>query len=132
MKKIIGDPQAGRRNTSSDNLKKSQVREKTLFRVVLLIALGVLNVVLFTRMVWGPSGLVEYHSVKNMHVELDNRISQLDKANARLSREIRLLQTDNAFTEKMIRQHLHFLRDGEIIYLFDESEPGVDPHDGKN
>ena len=50
--------------------------------------------------------------------------------NLSLSREIRLLQTDQKYVEKMIRQRLHYLRDNEILYLFDAApKSGASSHD---
>ena len=45
----------------------------------------------------------------------------LDEKRAALSREIRLLKTDPAYVEKVIRQRLNYVRKNEILYLFDKS-----------
>lgn len=106
------------------------------WRVFILVALGVVNVVLFYRMVWSPQGLIAYHSLKEQHRSLENRVAELDKANLLLSKEIRLLQADDKYVEKMIRQRLHYVRDNEVLYLFTDSQTaprlGADPDAGKN
>lgn len=106
------------------------------WRVFILVALGVLNVVLFYRMVWSPQGLIAYHSLKEQHRGLENRVAELDKTNLLLSREIRLLQADDKYVEKMIRQRLHYVRDNEVLYLFTDSQTaprlGAEPDAGKN
>ena len=33
------------------------------WRVFILVALGLINVVLFSRMIWGPTGLMEYREL---------------------------------------------------------------------
>ena len=104
----------------------------TGWRVALLVFLGVLNVVLFIRMVWGPSGLLEYRAMRHNHAALEQKLAELDKANVALSREIRMLQSDRTYVEKMIRQRLRYVRDGEVIYLFSEPSTGAAEHDGKN
>ncbi len=104
----------------------------TGWRVALLVALGGLNVVLFMRMVWGPAGLLEYRQLKMEHAGLEQKVAKLDQVNLHLSREIRMLQSDRKYTEKMIRQRLRYVRDGEIIYLFSDSSTGAAAHDGKN
>ena len=48
---------------------------------------------------------------------------QAERKLADLSREIRLLQTDDSYVEKMIRQRLNYVRKNEILYLFDEARP---------
>ena len=52
------------------------------------------------------------------HESLQNEIASLDAQNLSLSKEIRLLQSDNKYVEKVIRQRLHYVRDNEILYIF--------------
>ncbi len=88
------------------------------WRSFLLIVLALINAVLFGRMVWGPTGLVEYRTLKAQHAGLEKEIADLDRDNLALSREIRLLQSDSRYMERVIRQRLHYVRDNEILYLF--------------
>lgn len=95
------------------------------WRTFILVVLGLVNVVLFARMVWGPTGLIEYRELKHQHAELEKQIASLDAENLSLSREIRLLQSDSQYMEKVIRQRLHYVRDNEVLYLFgDVAKPG--------
>ena len=94
-------------------------------RSFLLGSLALICVALFGRMVWGPTGLIEYRELKERHAELDKEIAALDAENMALSREIQLLQTDRQYMEKVIRQRLHYVRDNEILYLFDTTETPV-------
>ncbi|WP_298032166.1 septum formation initiator family protein [uncultured Desulfovibrio sp.] len=90
---------------------------------------------LFTRMVWGPTGLVEYRELKQQYAALQEQITGLDAENLALSREIRLLQSDSQYVEKMIRQSLHYMRDNDVLYLFGNSAKtgsGAANNDGKN
>lgn len=104
------------------------------WRVSLLLVVGVLDAMLFAKMVWGPGGVVEYRDLKDQYNALQSEISELDERNAGLSREIRLLQTDKKYVEKMVRQKLRYLRDNEIVYLFPAAEGhnGANQHDSKN
>lgn len=106
------------------------------WRVCILVFLGIANVVLFYRMVWSPQGLIAYHSLKEQHKSLENRVTELDKGNIILSKEIRLLQSDDKYVEKMIRQRLHYVRDNEVLYLFTDTPTvprlGAAPDAGKN
>lgn len=102
-------------------------------RILVLIFLGVLDLALFGKMVWGPSGIAEYRSLKNQYASLQAKIAALDSENMALSREIRLLQSDDKYVEKMVREKLRYLRDNEIVYLFpSKAETGVASNDGKN
>jgi cell division protein FtsB len=106
------------------------------WKVFLLAALGVLNVVLFYRMVWSPYGILVYHKLRQEYAQLETQVRELDKSNLALSREIRLLRSDDNYAEKMIRQRLHYVKDNEILYLFHDaqssSKAGATADEGKN
>ena len=106
------------------------------WKVFLITVLGVLNVVLFYRMVWSPYGLLVYHKLRQEHTQLEAQVHELDKHNLALSREIRLLRNDDSYVEKMIRQRLHYVKDNEILYLFNDaqssSKAGATADEGKN
>ena len=105
------------------------------WRVSILLILGIFNLALFGRMIWGPTGLVEYRDLKQQHAALLAEINSLDAQNRALSKDIRLLQSDGQYVEKMIRQRLHYMRDNEVLYLFGSSaqqSPGAPAHDGKD
>lgn len=94
-----------------------------------------LNLVLVGRLVWGGQGLISYRELKSQHEALEKDIKEAEAVNLALSREIRLLQSDDRYVEKMIRKRLNFVRDNEIVYLFPdapEARPGVGPDEGKN
>ena len=77
-----------------------------------------------------PTGLVDYSDLRSEYAEIQRQDAALDAENLSLSREIRLLQTDQKYVEKMIRQRLHYLRDNEILYLFDAApKSGASSHD---
>ncbi|MDR2055995.1 MAG: septum formation initiator family protein [Desulfovibrio sp.] len=92
-----------------------------IWRVFILVTLTLINVVLFGRMIWGSTGLLEYRELKNQHVALQKQLEKLDAKNLSLSREIRMLQSDKPYMEKMIREHLHYVRENEVLYLFDDA-----------
>lgn len=106
-----------------------------LWRVSILLILGLFDVVLFSRMIWGPTGIMEYRELKRQHQALKEEIASLDAKNLAISREIRLLQSDDKYVEKMVRQKLHYLRDNEVVYLFASpvnDSAGATSDDGKN
>ncbi len=106
------------------------------WRTLLLVALGILNVVLFYRMVWGDGGVLAFNHLRKQYASLVSELTELDSVNMRLSQEIRLLKSDDAYIEKMIRQRLHYVRDNEILYLFTDTTDNVkseeDGHARKN
>lgn len=106
------------------------------WRVFIITALGVLNVVLFYRMVWSPYGILAYHKLKKEHTQLEEHVQELDQQNLALSREILLLRNDDGYVEKMIRRRLHYVKENEILYLFSDaqssSKAGAEADEGKN
>ncbi len=89
-------------------------------RVFVGVSLAV-NVVLFYGLIWGDQGLMAYQALKEQHKVMETRIKELDEKNLALSKEIRLLQSDEKYQEKMIRKRFNFVKDNEILYIF----PGV-------
>ncbi len=92
----------------------------TFWRTCILVFLIIVNVVLFYRMIWGGSGVLAFNELRKEFRALESEIAQVDAQNLQLSKEIRLLKSDDAYVEKMIRQRLHYVRNNEILYLFTE------------
>lgn len=88
------------------------------WKTFLLVGMGLINLALFYHMVWSSTGLLVYRELKARQADLEAQVVELDRENLELSREIRLLQSDNDYVEKKIRQLLHYVRDNELLYLF--------------
>lgn len=104
-------------------------------RVAILVFLGMCNAAVFGKMIWGPTGILEYRELKQQYRALQENIANLDAENMALSRDIRLLQSDKQYMEKMIRQRLHYMRDNETVYIFASptaGRTGAMRNDGKN
>ncbi len=89
-------------------------------RVFLFVSLGVINFAVFFLMIWGQNGLLAFQDLKKQLVSLQKTKVELDTQKLQLSHEIRLLKTDQTYQEKMIRQKLRYIRDNELVYIFDE------------
>lgn len=92
------------------------------WKLSLLILSVMLNLALLSRIVWGSHSLYTWRVLKEKQHELSQELASLDKKRADLSREIRLLKTDPAYVEKIIRQRLNYVRKNEILYLFEQSK----------
>lgn len=106
-----------------------------LVRVALIVILGIFNIALLGKVIWGPTGIMEYRNLKTQLLNLREKVNRLDAENRSLSREIRLLQSDGKYVEKMVRQRLHYLKDNEVVYIFASPETarnGVQSNDTKN
>lgn len=80
-----------------------------------------LNLLLVWNLIWGEQGLISYKSLQQEFLLLDERIESLEQQNIALSREIRLLQTDDKYIEQMIRRRLNFIKENEVWYIFPDS-----------
>lgn len=102
---------------------------------VLVISI-VLNLALIFSLIWGEQGIISYKRLYGKCQTLEEKITVLENQNVFLSKEIRLLQSDEKYIEKVIRNRLHFIRDNEIRYIFPEEqdvEPsGAQPDESKN
>ena len=104
-------------------------------RILLAVSIG-LNAILLYSLIWGDKGAFAYKQLKEQCASLQVKIREYDAMNLALSKEIRLLQSDEKYQEKMIRNRLNFVRDNEILYLFPEESTadssGAQPHETKN
>lgn len=86
-------------------------------RFVFAVAV-LLNMVLLYTLIWGERGIIAYKELRLRCNALEERIRQAGADNLELSKEIRLLQSDEKYIEKTIRNRLNFVRDNEILYIF--------------
>ena len=100
------------------------------WRFAILALALFMNATLAVRLMWGDQSVGEWRNLKGLQNALFAELSGLDKRRAELSLEIRLLQTDPAYTEKIIRQRLNYERNDEILYLFDDAGEENSPWTG--
>ncbi len=95
-----------------------------------------INAILVYSLIWGSQGLNAYRNLKEQHKLLEARVLELDAKNLALSREIRLLQSDPKYQEKVIRNRFNFVKDNEILYIFPDSrntaKTGAGQHEAKD
>ncbi len=94
-------------------------------RHIMLLLSIILNIVVVYSLVWGQQGVLAYKELTSLNQKLEHTIAELDEKNVLLSQEIRLLQTDEKYIEKVIRKRLNFVRSNEIIYIFPEKEDNL-------
>ncbi len=88
------------------------------YRRLLLCCSVFLNIALAWNLIWGEQGLVAYKALQQEFMALNERMDALGSKNIALSREIKLLQSDDKYIEQMIRKRLNFVKDNEIWYIF--------------
>lgn len=87
--------------------------------MTLLVVALLLNIALFSRILLGS---YNWKTLKEQESQLSEELDELNAKRMALSREIRLLKTDPAYVEKIIRQRLNYVRKNEILYRFEEKE----------
>lgn len=107
-----------------------------LTRRIILALVLLLNLALVYNLIWGQRGIIAYKELRARCESLETRIRSMEESNLNLSKEIRLLQSDEKYLEKTIRNRLNFVRENEILYMFpgeNRGEPaGAQSYDKKN
>ena len=88
--------------------------EKTIIRVVVVIAIICFSLYLFAR---------EMTQVYALNQENEKEITEslkLEEANEVVIKKIELIQSDDSYMEKVIRQELGMIKKGEKVYRFQE------------
>ncbi len=88
--------------------------EKAIIRVVLVIAVVSLMGYLFAR------EMIQVYALNQENEKVIVESLKLEKANNELVKKIDLIQTDDAYMEKIIRQELGMIKKGEKVYRFQE------------
>jgi len=79
--------------------------------------LGLLLVMLFF-LVFGEWGLIHYWHLTGEKGRLEERTRALQKENENLREKIHRLAHDDRYLEKVVREELGLVREGEIVYRF--------------
>lgn len=88
---------------------------------VILGCLITLNIFLFVRMLVSDQGFFAYRELKSDYITLEAQLAEVQQKNLELSQEIRLLQSDADYIERVIRQRLNFVKENEILYIFPDA-----------
>ena len=96
-----------------------------IWRRFLLTALIFFNVFLLYNLIWSDNGIFAYLELKARHQQLKERLEAINDHSLDLSQEIRWLKTDQAFTEKMARSQMNYLKENEILYQFPKDPPAA-------
>lgn len=92
-----------------------------LSKIGFFLLLG-LNLFMAYNLFLDPQGLQDYLQRKELQRELQQELEQTQKKNMQLSQKIRLLQNDSLYLEKVVRSELHFVQDGEVLYVVSDLE----------
>ncbi|MFB3147481.1 MAG: septum formation initiator family protein [Thermodesulfobacteriota bacterium] len=88
--------------------------ERTIIRIILVVGVVSLLVYLFAKEI---THVYVLHQ-ENEKVKVESL--KLEKANSELMKKIELIDADQAYKEKIIRQELGMIKKGEKVYRFQE------------
>ena len=102
---------------------KSQKERTAILEKVLLFAVAILSAVVLGYSVFGDNGFLANHSLKARHQLLLKEVSETERENEALRKEIGGLKDDRKYIERIAREELGMVREGEILFL-EEKERG--------
>lgn len=88
--------------------------EKTIIRVFIVVVVVTLSIYLFAR------EMTQVYALQHENEKVKIESLKLEKANNDLTNKIELIQTDDSYKEKVIRQELGMIKKGEKVYRFQE------------
>jgi len=68
--------------------------------------------------IWSPNGLLHLRQLNQEHQELTARNLILEKENQQIYQEISLLRNDPTAIERLARQELGLVKEGELVFQF--------------
>lgn len=89
----------------------------SLLSSVLAVTLVAVNIVLAHSLFLGDAGMPAYLRLKQQKQRLETKIQDLQDERVSLSSKIRLMERDPAFTERVIRERINYVREGEVVYF---------------
>ncbi len=84
-------------------------------------AILALMCVLGYHVVFGANGLLAYESKRRESQDLQRQLQSLEQQNTQLQDRIKALKSDPKAIEKEAREHLKYVRPGEVVYTLPAS-----------
>lgn len=81
-----------------------------------------LNVTLGYRLFFSEQSFFAWQGVQRHFADMQQEFSDIQLKLANLSEEIRLLQSNNDYIERAVRERLNYVRENEILYVFEKKQ----------
>jgi cell division protein FtsB len=88
--------------------------KKTVVRSILIVALTLAVVYLFTR------EISEVLFLRKENEKIEKKIEELEFANKELEGKIKAIKSDKRYIEKIAREELGMIKEGDKVYRFAE------------
>lgn len=89
------------------------------WRAVFMCFALLLNLTLGYRLLFSEQSIFAWQGVKEHYAKMQQDLIDIQKKQAELSQEIKLLQTDKDYIERSIRERLNYVRENEVLYVFE-------------
>ncbi|NWG04138.1 MAG: septum formation initiator family protein [Syntrophaceae bacterium] len=71
---------------------------------------------------FGEKGMLQLYRLKKEITQIKERNIKLEEENQKLREEVKRLQRDKRYIEEIARKELGMVKEGEIIYQFDDQK----------
>ncbi len=86
-----------------------------LFILIFLLILGIVTF-------FGEKGIFNLLRIQKEVARIKEKNTKLEEENQKLREEVKRLQTDRRYIEEIARKELGMVKEGEIIYQFDDKK----------
>ena len=93
------------------------MRKKRVFFLILIFFL-ILGMFTF----FGEKGIFNLLRIQKEAASIKEKNAKLEEENQKLREEVKRLQTDRRYIEEIARKELGMVKEGEIIYQFDDKK----------
>ncbi|RQD64531.1 FtsB family cell division protein [Desulfonatronovibrio magnus] len=88
-----------------------------MYRLIIILLL-ILNAFMIHKLIWTPSGVLNYLEINESYLELEQRNNALIEENRELSRQIMALREDDDYLMEAVRREMRYVKDNEVLYFF--------------
>ena len=104
---------------SKGNRRKKDKEKKLKRRRRFLFIIGTFSIFyILTSLLFGDLGLMRHIEMKRIAIRLETEIKRLKEENGKINKEVEALKYNPQLIEKIAREKLGLVKDGEIIYKY--------------
>ena len=105
----------------SNNLLRKQVVSEIKKKRLIFLTIAVLSFIyLSISLVFGDMGLLRYLELNRTKMNLESQLSEIDRQNAQLRTQLKLLKEDSFAREKLAREEYGLSKPNEYIFKYDK------------
>jgi len=106
---------------SSNNLLRKQVVSEIKKKRLIFLTIAVLSFIyLSISLVFGDMGLLRYLELNRTKMNLESQLSEINRQNAQLRTQLKLLKEDPFAREKLAREEYGLSKPNEYIFKYDK------------